>query len=112
MDFDKENLLGFYKGIKDKRAELNKQLNKYVMQDDFIDKNTNEYIYASLAQPPIKILNKNGSNDEMDFTVECPNCHNAVRYGDSIYMLNGYIYCNTKGCREYLTAKLGIRYEK
>lgn len=94
------------------KQEVAKFINKEVMGSEFVDKDLDKYIYASLTQPPIKILNKNGSNDEMDFTVECPNCHNAVRYGDSTYMLNGYIYCNTKGCREYLTAKLGIRYEK
>ena len=90
--------------------EIAKIINKEITGSEFTDESLNNYIYASLSQPPIKILNKNGSNDEMDFTVECPNCRNAVRYGDSIYMLNGYIYCNTKGCREYLMAKLG-RYE-
>lgn len=94
------------------KQEVAKFINKKVMGSEFVDKDLDKYIYASLSQPPIKILNKNDSNDEMDFTVECPNCHNAVRYGDSIYMLDGYIYCNTKGCREYLMAKLGIRYEK
>lgn len=92
------------------KQEVAKFINKEVMGSEFVDKDLDKYIYASLSQPPIKILNKNGSNDEMDFTVECPNCHCAVRYGDSIYMLHGYVYCDTKGCREKLAAVLG-RYE-
>lgn len=89
------------------KQEVAKFINKEVMGSEFVDKDLDKYIYANLSQPPIKILNKNGSNDEMDFTVEWPNCHRAVCYGDSIYTLHGHIYCDTKGCREKLAAVLG-----
>ena len=68
-------------------ASVEKELNK-------IDKNEGEYIYASLTQPPIKIISKNNSEDELDFTVECPNCHKEVNYGDDLKMLSGYLYCD------------------
>ena len=35
-----------------------KLLNLIVTQEKFVNKNTDEYIYASLSQPPIKIVNK------------------------------------------------------
>ena len=82
-------------------------LNKAVMGNKFIDKDTNEYIYASLSQPPIKIIDKNGSNDELDYTVECPTCGTHVNYGKHTYMLSGHIYCDTKGCGEKLCHILG-----
>lgn len=83
-----------------------KKMNAYITEEKFNDKNLDEYIYASLSQPPIRILDKKGSNDEMDFIVECPNCHSAVCYGTSTYMYSGHIYCNTKGCREKLIKKM------
>ena len=64
------------------------------------DKDTDNYLYASLSQPPIKILDKRGSDDELDFIVECPNCHSAVCYGTDTFMFHGYIYCSSEGCRE------------
>lgn len=79
-----------------------KLLNKLIMGKDFVDKSLNDYIYASLSQPPIKIINKNNSNDEMDFTVECPNCGSHVVYGEDIFVRSGYIYCNINGCIEKL----------
>lgn len=79
-----------------------KLLNATITQDNFVDKDLDNYIYASLSQPPIKIINKNGSNDELDYTVECPNCGANVNYGDDIFMLGGHIYCSTKNCREKL----------
>lgn len=76
-------------------------LNATITGIKFEYKDPNEYIYASLTQPPIKIINKNGSEDELYFTVECPNCGKYVNYGEEIYMLNGYLYCDEK-CREKL----------
>lgn len=69
-----------------------------------LDKDCDNYIYASLSQPPIKIINKNGSNDELDFTVECPNCGRYVNYGNEIYMLSGHLYCNEE-CRKKLLSE-------
>lgn len=77
-----------------------KSLNETITGPNHIDKNPNDYIYASLSQPPIKILNKNNSDDDLDYTVECPNCHSAVCYGTDIFMHSGHIYCSNKGCRE------------
>ena len=68
-------------------------------------KDLDNYIYASLSQPPIKILDKRNSNDELDFIVECPNCHSAVCYGTDIFMYSGHIYCSNKGCREEVVSK-------
>jgi endogenous inhibitor of DNA gyrase (YacG/DUF329 family) len=78
-----------------------KTLNQSVTGNKFDDKPLNDYIYSSLSQPPIRIIDRNGSDDELDFTVECPNCHKYVNYGSSIYMLNGYLYCSEE-CREKL----------
>lgn len=79
-----------------------KALNMLVTEDNFVNENTNDYIYASLSQPPIKIIDKNGSEDELNYTVKCPNCGSYVNYGEETFMLSGYIYCSTKGCREKL----------
>lgn len=79
---------------------IGKILNKFVTQEKFDDKPLNKYIYASLSQPPIKIIDKRGSNDELDYIVECPNCQSHVCYGTDIYMYSGHIYCSNKGCRE------------
>lgn len=88
--------------------ELAKLMNKCVTGEKFVDEDIDKYIYASLSQPPIKILDKRNSNDEMDFIIECPNCHNAVCYGTSTYMYSGHIYCDTKGCREKLLRDMSI----
>ena len=79
-----------------------KILNAAVTGDKFVNKDVNEYIYASLSQPPIKIIDKCNSEDEMDFIVECPNCKNHVKYGTSTFMISGHIYCDSKGCRKKL----------
>ena len=84
-----------------------KLLNLIVTQENFVNKDTEKYLYASLSQPPIKIIDKNGSNDELDYTVECPNCGSHVNYGEHTYMISGHIYCDTKGCRENLIERLG-----
>ena len=83
-------------------------LNYMVTGKNFEDKNLNEYLYASLSQPPIKIVDKNGSDNSLDFTVECPNCKSHVNYGEHIRMISGYLYCDTKGCREEVYKKAGI----
>lgn len=49
---------------------ISKMLNATVMGDKFDNKSLDEYIYASLSQPPIKILDKRNSNDELDYIVE------------------------------------------
>ena len=85
---------------------LAKALNQAVTQSKFIDKNLDNYIYASLSQPSIKIINKNNSDDELDYTVECPNCGSHVNYGTETYMLSGHIYCSNIGCREKLVMEL------
>lgn len=85
-----------------KREVIAKELNRVVTQKKFKDENIDEYLYASLSQPPIKIIDKCGSDDELDYIVECPNCKSYVNYGENTYMLSGHIYCDTKGCRESL----------
>lgn len=82
-----------------------KILNMLVCGKNFVDKDLNNYIYASLSQPPIKIIDKNDSDDEMNYIVECPNCHNKVCYGTDIFMVNGYIYCSNTGCREEVVSR-------
>ena len=77
-----------------------KMLNKLVTGDKFVDKDINDYIYASLSQPPIKIIDKNGSENELDYTVECPTCGAHIIYGEQTFMIHGYVYCDSKGCRE------------
>lgn len=74
--------------------------------EKFEFKDPDKYLYASLSQPPIKIINKNNSEDELDFTVECPNCRKHVNYGKEIFMISGHIYCSNKNCREKLIKKL------
>lgn len=86
-----------------------KGINKTIMGDKFENKDLNEYIYASLTQPPIRIIDKNGSNDVLDFTVECPNCHKHVNYGNSMYMLNGYLYCDEECRKKLLTENEYLR---
>lgn len=84
-----------------------KLLNRAVTGNKFIDKNEDEYIYASLSQPPIKIIDKNGSDNEFDYTVECPNCHRHVNYGEEIFMVSGHIYCSNEDCRDEVCKKVG-----
>ena len=84
---------------------LAKQLNQQVTDNNFIDKDLNDYLYASLSQPPIKIIDKCGSDDELDYIVECPNCKKHVNYGTSIFMISGHLYCENDGCRESLIDK-------
>ena len=51
-----------------------KILNASVTGRHFVNEDINNFIYASLSQPPIKIIDKCSSDDEMDYIVECPNC--------------------------------------
>lgn len=92
-----------------KEQVVAKQLNAFVTGFGFVNESIDEYIYASLSQPPIKIISKNDSDDELDYTVECPNCGSYVNYGNDTYMLSGYIYCINKGCREKLCDMLRIK---
>ena len=87
------------------QAVVAKMINHNITGNRFIDKSVDEYIYASLSQPPIKIIDKCGSDDELDYIVECPNCGSHVNYGEHIYMLSGYIYCSSEGCRKWLLVK-------
>lgn len=82
-----------------------KLLNFCVTGDKFVNKNADDYIYASLSQSPIKILDKRGSDDELDYIVECPNCHSAVCYGTDTFMVAGHIYCSNGNCREEVIKK-------
>ena len=82
-----------------------KIMNALVTQNDFENRDLDNYIYASLSQPPIKILDKRNSNDELNYIVECPNCHSAVYYGTDIFMYAGHIYCSNKGCREEVVSR-------
>ena len=89
-----------------KRKNIAKILNFMITRDKFVNKDENEYIYASLSQPPTKIIGKNNSDDELDFTVECPNCKSHVNYGKNTFMLSGHIYCSKEGCRDKLIERL------
>lgn len=89
-----------------KRKNVAKILNFMITRDKFVNKDEDKYIYASLSQPPIKIIDKNNSDDELDFTVECPNCKSHVNYGKNIFMLSGHIYCSKEGCRDKLMERL------
>lgn len=91
----------------DKRI-LGKALNQMITREKFVDKSLNNYIYASLTQPPIEIIDKNNSNDELDFTVKCPNCGRHVNFGEEIFMVSGHIYCSSESCREQVYREVGI----
>lgn len=80
-------------------------LNQMVTGQKF--KDSDEWLYSSLSQPPIKVIDKKGSDDELDWTVECPNCGAHKNYGEHVFMNSGHIYCDTDGCREKLMKKLG-----
>ena len=90
-----------------KQDILYKVLNMTITGKNFVDKSLDNYIYASLSQPPIRIIDKNNSDDELDYTVECPTCGSYVNYGKQPFMLSGHIYCSNKGCREKLCHILG-----
>ena len=45
------------------REVIGKNINKLVTKDKFIDKPLEQYLYASLSQPPIRILDKKDSLD-------------------------------------------------
>ena len=79
-------------------------LNQMITGQKF--KDPDEWLYASLSQPPIKVIDKKGSDDEMEWTVECPNCGAHKNYGEHIFMNSGHIYCDADGCREKLMKKL------
>ena len=89
-----------------KRKNVAKILNFMITRDKFVNEDEDKYIYASLSQPPIKIIDKNNSDDELDFTVECPNCHRHINYGTEVFMVSGHIYCSGENCREEVCEKL------
>lgn len=70
-----------------------KALNAMAMQEEFIDKD-DDYLYASITQPPLKVVDKNGSDDEFKWTVICPNCGRNVNFGNETKMRSGKIYCD------------------
>lgn len=76
------------------------------------DKNPNDYLYASLSQPPIEVVDKHNSDDELLWDVKCPNCGKIVNYGEETAMSSGHIYCFSDGCRESLMKKLKGKYDK
>lgn len=82
-----------------------KGLNAILTGDKFENKDLDNYIYASLTQPPIKIIDKNNSEDELDFTVECPNCKRHVNYGNEIFMIGGHLYCSDDNCANEVIEK-------
>ena len=84
---------------------LARDINKSLLGDRFVNKSLDDYIYASLTQPPIKIIDKRGSNDELDYIVECPNCGSHICYGTDTFMYAGHIYCSNEGCREEVVDK-------
>lgn len=90
--------------------EKAKALNFLVTGKDLVNKDTDNYIYASLSKPPLKIISKNNSDDEWNYTVECPNCGCYVNYGYQIFMRSGYNYCDNKGCLEKLEKILEDKY--
>ena len=79
-------------------------LNQAVTGRKFHDPDGME-LYASLTQPPIKVIDKHGTDDELEWTVKCPNCGSYKNYGTQIFMSRGRIYCDAKGCREKLEVK-------
>lgn len=79
-------------------------LNQMVTSQKFHDPDGME-LYASMSQPPIKVIDKKDSDDEMDWTVECPNCGAHKNYGQQIFMIGGRIYCDADGCYEKLMKK-------
>lgn len=91
-----------------KEQTMAKAINSAITGKKFVNKDLDNYIYASLSKPPIKIVDKNDSNDELNYTVECPNCGCYVNYGYQIFMISGYIYCNNRGCRESLIKKIEV----
>lgn len=91
--------------IEQKQARM---LNAIVRQTIDTDKDIDNYLYASLSQPPIKIIDKRNSDDALDYIVECPNCKSHICYGTDTFMISGHIYCSKDGCREEVMKKNGI----
>lgn len=79
-------------------------LNQMVTGEKFHDPDGME-LYASMSQPPIKVIDKKDSDDELDWTVECPNCGAHKNYGEQIFMSSGRIYCDADGCYKKLMKK-------
>ena len=86
---------------------IKKHINKLVTADKFEDRDVSDYIYGSISQPPLKVVSKNDSDDELDYTVNCPTCGTLRIFGTELYMLSGYFYCDTVGCMEKCKDKGG-----
>ena len=91
--------------IEQKQARM---LNAMVRQTIDTGKDTNNYLYASLSQPPIKIKDKRNSDNALDYIVECHNYKRNICYGTDTFMISGHIYCSKEGCREEVIKKNGI----
>lgn len=84
---------------------MNRAIVKRIAGDKFQSRNPNEYLYPSLTQPPVKVLQHNGTDNELEWTVECPNCHQPAVYGTHLFMISGECYCAAPGCRQKLVEK-------
>lgn len=82
-------------------------LNCLVLQKNFKLLNPDDYIYASMSQPPIRVLDKHNTDDAFKWDVECPNCKRKVNYGHEIFMVSGHIYCSDDNCRKAVWKKVG-----
>lgn len=69
-------------------------------------KDPHEYIYNSLSHPPLKVVDKRGTDDEHKWIVECPNCGEEIIYGTQTAMVHGYTYCLSDGCKDNLLRRL------
>lgn len=69
-------------------------------------KDLDKYLYASITDDPIKIISTNGSDDALDYTVECPNCKTHTLYGTGLFMDTGMHYCEHHNCHEQVIQKL------
>ena len=85
-------------------------LNALVRHDKFEWADPDNCIFASMSQPPIRVLDKHDTDDELKWTVECPNCKRAVIYGDEIFMVSGHLYCSDENCKEQVYKELGLQF--
>ncbi len=87
---------------------LAEALNRAITNRKFIDRENGDYLYVSLTQPPIKVVDRHNSDDELDWTVECPNCGRKVDYGHEIFMVSGHIYCSDEKCKKEVYRRAGV----
>ena len=67
-----------------------KMLNAMLTGKNFVNRDTEEYIYASLTQPPIKIIDKCGSDDEMEYILQY-NIHKILKIHFSLILIHNLI---------------------